>query len=59
MQLQQVRQINNHLHVQSPEPEMTVVSSNATETLAVTILPEPVKAKQFIKANTEPHVLKF
>ncbi len=54
MQLQPVRQINNHLRVQSPEPEMKVVSTNAAETPTVTILPEPVKAKQFIEANTEP-----
>lgn len=55
MQLQPVRQINNsHLRIQNPEPRVTVLNVDAVETPAATILPETVKTKNFIEANTEP-----
>jgi hypothetical protein len=55
MQLQPVRQINNsHLRIQNPEPRVTVLNVDAVETPAASILPESVKTKNFIEANTEP-----
>lgn len=60
MQLQPVRQINNsHLRVQNPEQKVTVLNTNAVENPAASILPETVKTRNFIQANTEPVSLQY
>lgn len=55
MELQLVRPRNNTpVIIPRPEPKVTILNTDAVETPTVTILPETVKTKNFIEANTEP-----
>lgn len=55
MELQLVQRRNNTpVIIPKPEPEVKSVNADPIETLTATLLPESVKTKNFIEANTEP-----